>query len=187
MHTIYVLLSRSNTNCARLIRLMTACRYNHSSISLSPTLDCFYSFGRRRINNPLIGGFIEERLQAGIFARNAHQPCALYALDISDDAYARLERKIAVCTENYPAYRYNFLGAALTYFGIPLERKHHYLCSQFVAYMLELSGACTLPRPVSLMQPMDFTAIPELRLIYTGELGGVISHLDESRAEIGTY
>ena len=39
--------------------------------------------------------------------------------------------------------------------------------------MLEMTGACTLPRPVSLMQPMDFVKIPELVPVYTGTLGGL--------------
>lgn len=173
MQTVYILLSRSNTVCARLIRLMTACRYNHSSISLSPEIDCFYSFGRRRLHNPLIGGFVRETLDAGVFSLNLDQPCVLYALEVSDEAYAKLEAQVEECLANYPNYRYNFLGIPFTYFGIPLTRKKHYQCGQFVARMLELTGECTLPRPVSLMQPMDFVKIPELVPVYTGTLGGL--------------
>jgi len=171
MKTIYILLSRTNTVTARLIRLATACRYNHVSISLDEAHSVFYSFARRRLHNPLIGGFISENVHTGIFGRNGEQPCALYALQISDAAYAELERLIERFFAQYDAYRYNFLGVPLCFFGIPYERKHHYLCSQFVAHMLRLTGACTLPKSVSLMQPMDFVSIPEFRLVYTGPLG----------------
>lgn len=173
MRTIYILLSRSNTVCARFIRLMTACRYNHSSISLSPEIDCFYSFGRRRLHNPLIGGFVRETLDAGVFSLNLDQPCVLYALEVSEEAYAKMEGQVSECLANYPSYRYNFLGIPFTYFGIPMPLKKHYQCGQFVAWMLEMTGACTLPRPVSLMQPMDFVKIPELVPVYTGTLGGL--------------
>lgn len=173
MKTVYILLSRSNTACARFIRLMTACRYNHSSISLAGDIACFYSFGRRKLNNPLIGGFVRETLDAGVFSLNLDQPCVLYSLEVSDEAYAKMEGQVEECLANYPSYRYNFLGIPFTYFGIPLTRKKHYQCGQFVARMLEMTGACTLPRPVSLMQPMDFVKIPELVLVYTGTLGGL--------------
>ncbi len=171
MKTIYVLLSRTNTIPARLIRLATACRYNHVSISLDPAHSDFYSFARRQIHNPLNGGFIQENIHTGIFGRNGDQPCAMYALSISDAAYTELARLIERFFDRYDAYRYNYLGVPLCFFGIPYERRHHYLCSQFVAHMLRLTEACTLPKPVSLMQPMDFAAIPELRLVYTGPLG----------------
>ena len=171
MKTIYILLSRTNTVAARLIRLATACRYNHVSISLDAARSDFYRFARRRIHNPLIGGFIIENIHTGIFGRNGDQPCALYALQVTDEAYADLEGMIERFFDHYDAYRYNFLGVPLCFFGIPYEREHHDLCSQFAAYMLRRTGACTLPKAVSLMQPMDFLAIPELRLVYTGPLG----------------
>ena len=170
MNTIYILLSRTDTTCARLIRLFTACRYNHVSISFEPGRGAFYSFARRRLHNPLIAGFILENIHTGILGRNGDQPCALYALQISDEALRKLHAVIDRFSAQYDTYRYNFLGIPLTFFGIPYERKHHYLCSQFVAYMLRQTDACTLPRAVSLMQPMDFVNIPELRLVYTGPL-----------------
>lgn len=175
MKTIYILLSRTDTVAGRVIRLATACRYNHVSISLDAARSEFYSFARRRMHNPLIGGFISENVHTGIFGRYGDQPCALYALSVSDAAYARLTGIISAFFARYDAYRYNFLGIPLCFFGIPYPRRHHYTCSQFVAYMLQQTGACTLPRDVSLMQPMDFLLISELRLVYTGPLGLVDS------------
>lgn len=173
LKTIYILLSRTDTVCARLIRLITSGRYNHTSIALDSSLTVFYSFARRRLHNPWTAGFIPENVHSGIFGQNGHQPCALYALEIPDEAYARLEAWIDRFYAQFNDYRYNFLGVPLCYFGIPFAREHHYLCSQFVAFMLQLTGACQLPRPVSLMQPMDFAAIPELRLVYSGPLEDV--------------
>lgn len=173
MKTVYVLVSRTDTFLARIIRFATAAKYNHTSICLSPDLDTFYSFARRRMYNPLIAGFIIEKPNAGILGRCGDMPCLLYALDVSDEAYASQTAVIDTCLEDYDLYRYNFLGVPLTMMGIPLERKHHYMCSQFVAFMLRLTGACTLPRPVSLMKPMHFTEILELRLVYEGALSGI--------------
>ncbi|MBR7185478.1 MAG: hypothetical protein IKD37_07715 [Clostridia bacterium] len=176
MKTVYVLLSRTNTVCGRLIRMTTACRYNHVSISLDADRQTFYSFARRRMHNPLVAGFIREGLHSGIFYQNRMQPCALYALEVSEEIFAALEAKIETFFAQYDRYRYNFLGVPLCYLGIPYARRHHYLCSQFVAQMLADTGLCTLPKPLWLMQPMDFIAIPELRLIYTGPLGMADQH-----------
>ena len=175
MKTVYILLSRTNTAVGRVIRIATACRYNHVSISLDAARSEFYSFARRRMHNPLIGGFISENVHTGIFGRCGDQPCALYAVTVSDAAYAKLTGMIEGFFARYDAYRYNFLGIPLCLFGIPYARRHHYTCSQFAAYMLQQTGACTLPKAVSLMQPMDFLSIPELRLVYTGPLGLVDS------------
>ncbi len=187
MKTVYVLLSRSNTFCARMIRCMTSCRYNHVSIALDRGLSPLYSFARRKINNPLIGGFIAENIHTGIFGKNGEQPCALYEMQIEDTAYEKLTERIERYLRDYDSYRYNFLGVPLCYLGIPLERKHHFLCSQFVASMLGDTDACTLPRPVSLMQPMDFTDVPELRLVYSGPLAGVSARGISQEAEASAH
>lgn len=173
MKTVYVLLSRSDTLCARMIRLATAAKFNHVSICLDEDLGRFYSFARRRMHNPLIAGFIAENLRSGILGRNGYQPCLLFALDIPDEAHTHLQAVVDAFFAEYHRYRYNFIGVPLCYLGIPFERRHHYLCSQYVAFMLRLTGSCTLPRPVSLMKPMHITQIPELRLVYSGPLSGV--------------
>ena len=64
---IYVLLSRTHTTPARLIRFLTKEPYSHASIALDVELKELYSFARKHIHNPFDCGFIEEDIETGIF------------------------------------------------------------------------------------------------------------------------
>ena len=64
---IYVLLSRTHTTPARLIRFFTREPYSHASIALDIELNQLYSFARKHIHNPFDCGFIEENIETGIF------------------------------------------------------------------------------------------------------------------------
>ena len=54
--------------------------------------------------------------------------------------------------------------------GIPLRRRRHFVCSQFVAHVLRQSGLWPLEKEVSLARPQDFAALPGARLVYQGRL-----------------
>ena len=47
MNKVYIVLSRSNTLLAMLIRVFTGKFYNHASIAFEKDLNSFYSFGRK--------------------------------------------------------------------------------------------------------------------------------------------
>ena len=54
---IYILLTKTSSVFSRIIALFMGDKYTHSAISLDKNLDKMYSFGRKRINNPLLLGF----------------------------------------------------------------------------------------------------------------------------------
>ena len=55
-------------------------------------------------------------------------------------------------------------------FNIPYHRQHHYVCSQFVAYVLHESKSVQFKKHFSLMRPQDFTSLSGLDLVYSGKL-----------------
>ena len=59
MKYVYVFLTRTGTKIANIIVMVTGDRFAHASISLDRELTQMYSFGRRRVTNPLYGGFIK--------------------------------------------------------------------------------------------------------------------------------
>lgn len=170
MKTIYILLTRTGTYFARLIRAVTGEEFSHASISLDRELNQLYSFGRLHYRVPFIGGFIREDVHTGVFGRNPHALCVLYKLDVPDDIYEQIESRVSEMSRNRGSYRYNMIGLAACLLGIKYRRSRHFLCSQFVADVLERSGALDLPRDVSLMQPGDFLKISSLRPVYRGSL-----------------
>jgi hypothetical protein len=167
---IYILLSRTNTVPARIIRTFAKGEFSHVSVSLFPRTDCFYSYARRHINIPLFAGFVSEDIHTKVFARYPHAHCALFSIEVSDEGYERAKQLIRIFRKNRKKATYNFLGAATVKMGISLKRKYKFTCSQFAAFLLDYTGDVQLPKDPYLMLPNDFLTIPNIDILYDGEL-----------------
>ena len=170
MKKFYILLSRTDTVPARVIRGFTGSTYSHTSFSIYPRTDHFYSYARRHIDLPIFAGFISENIHTKVFARYPNSPCILYSLDVSDESYERAKKLIRYFRKNKKLATYNFWGAYLMPLGIPLKRRNKFTCSQFVAFVLYYSKAAQLPRDPYLMMPDDFRNIEGLAVEYEGLL-----------------
>ena len=155
---------------AVVIGTVTGDSFTHVSISLDRDLSLMYSFARRKVNNPIIGGFIHEDIDTGIFARNPECPCRVYRLTVSDKDYRRIARRIEFMDAHRAMYGYNILGLLLCAAGIPLKRRRKFYCSQFVGSMLDMTESVTLPKNPFRMKPVDFMGITDAVLVYSGPL-----------------
>ncbi len=170
MKKIYILLSRTNTVPARIIRKLTPGEFSHTSISLYPRTDHFYSYARRHINNPMIAGFISEDIHTKVFAKYPDTHCAVYCINVSDEGYDRAKKLIKYIRAHKKEATYNFIGVAPLKVGIPIKRKYKFTCSQFAAFLLQYTGDVKLPKDPYLMLPNDFPSIENATLIYDGLL-----------------
>ena len=168
--TVYILLTRSGTWFSRLIRLATQDDYTHASIGLAGPDGPFYSFARKHPHFALPAGLVEEQVSK---MRRA-VPCCLYALTVSDQTYFRLQRRLAEMYRQRETYHYSIIGALACYFHLPLQRRYHYFCSQFVADLLEDCQAAELPKPPTLVRPGDLCAIRGLTPVHRGLLGEIL-------------
>lgn len=171
--TVYILLTRSGTCFSRLIHLATRDSYTHASIGLDGPSGPFYSFARKYEHLALPAGLVEERVSGGCRPARRLTPCCLYELRVSEDAYLRLRRRLAAMYARREDYHYNLLGALACFFNLPLPRRRHYFCSQFVAGLLQECGAVALPKPPTLLRPADFCGMNALRPVHRGVLGGL--------------
>ena len=118
-------------------------------------------------------------------------PCALYALEVSEEAYARARRRAEHMMNHGHLYRFNSLGLLLCWLHIRWQRRRHYFCSQFVSEVLEKSGAVDLPKDSTLMHPSDYTTLPGLECLYTGPLRELPQRqqmeLGEAESVVGVY
>lgn len=89
------------------------------------------------------------------------------------EIYASLRRQISAMYAQRQRYHYNLLGALSCFFNLPLDRRDHYFCSQFVAGLLRDSGALELSKPPALVRPADFCQIHQLRTVHQGDMGGL--------------
>lgn len=169
--TIYILLTRSGTWFSRLIHLATQDNYTHASIGLDGPSGPFYSFARKYRHFALPAGLVEEQVTACQRAI----PCCLYELTISEETYLTMRRQLRSMYAQREAYHYSVLGAFACYFHLPLRRRHHYFCSQFVAGLLESCGAVELPKAPMLLRPADLCQIKDLRPVHQGRLDGILA------------
>lgn len=170
MKSIYLLLTRTNTLLSRVIHLATREDYTHVSIALDRELNELYSFARKQAAMPLPAGLVREDVHAGVFARNGHSMCALYRLAVTDAQYHRLRELILEMRDAEAPFRYSVLGLLLCRLDLAHQRSQHLFCSQFVGGILEKVGALKLPKPASLMHPMDFARLSDLERCYEGVL-----------------
>lgn len=173
MKSIYILLTRSDTYVSKIIGLTTADRYTHVSISFEKNLQPLYSFSRKYVNIPLPAGLRVEPLNQGFYKKYDYIPCALYELEVSDDVYEMARQEVEQMMET-GGYYFSVLGLILCRLHIPLHRRRHLFCSQFVSDVLSHSNALKLPKDTSLMRPNDYTEIPDLDCMFQGKLEDLI-------------
>lgn len=167
---IYLLLTKTGTRFSGMISKATGYEYSHASLSLDKKLTNLYSFGRKNMLFPFIAGFVKEDIDSGVFEKYKDTKCILYEIEVTLDVYNSIEKIINRFLKEKHNYKYNFLGIPFIFFDIPYRREKHFLCSQFVAYVLHKSGAVKLDREFTIMKPSDFMSIVNKKLIYNGFL-----------------
>lgn len=168
---IYVMLSRTHTIPARLIRLYTGNPYSHTSIALDPELKQMYSFARKGVWNPFDSGFIKEDINSGIFGRDKNVYCSIYAVPVSDEQYRSIRDEISYFVKNQDEYGYNYTGLVFAMFGKNIDDGKHFMCSQFVNHLFYKSGLSLFDKgEKGLVKPYDFHLKLKHHRIYRGKL-----------------
>lgn len=162
------MLTQVGTLVSKSIKLYTKAKYNHASIGTDPEMRVFYSFARRVRYLPIIGGFIEEIVNEGMFKHFPGTECAIYALPVSDEAYNKICSLIQRHKDNPKKYHYNFLGFFGVLFNKSFQSEYRATCAEFVAKILHQSGVYSFYKPMSLVRPDEIANIPGLRLVYEG-------------------
>lgn len=172
---VYIMITQTGTKFSKVLQLFTQAPYNHASIALDENLESLYSFARQNLYIPIFAGFVKEDINNGVYKLHDNTLCEIYRISISEKQYISLQKLIEEFEKNEDKYGYNFLGLLTMLFNIPYHRAHHYVCSQFVAYLLHDSKSINFKKHYSLIRPHDFTSLSELDLIYSGKLSNYIA------------
>ena len=167
-YRIYILEMYSKTVPSRAIRFFSRHPYSHIAISMTPRCDIIYSFGRKRLDTILHGGFVEEHQTGPFFSRYHDTACRIAALDVSREQYERVERQLAYLKDHEAEYRYDYIGLLLRCLHIPVTFRNKYVCSYFVAALLQYAGVLNCPKDPYFMTPADFSLLPASEEIYVG-------------------
>ena len=170
MKSIYILLTKSNTILSKMVYLITADTYTHASISFDKNFNFLYSSSRKNGKTIFPAGPCREYLLRGYYKKNSHIPCAVYELRVSDEVYEKAKHEVKRIICNADKYHFNIIGLVLCRLNIPYHRKYNFFCSQFVSEVLYRSRAISLPKDTSLMRPCDYMKLPELRLLFKGNI-----------------
>ncbi len=168
--SIYVVLSQTGTMFSRALKFFTHAEYNHASISLTPTLDKMYSFGRLNPYNPFIGGFVEEGKNVGTFKRFYKTQAMVLEFKVNIEKYKAIEYFIEYFKKNKKEFHYNYLGVLCACFKMYYKSNKRFYCSEFVKTCLktfEIENAEELP---NIIKPIDFLRLNNKNIIYTGFL-----------------
>lgn len=165
---IYLVFTRTGTWLSRLISVFSDIEYPHASLSFDDRFTEMYSFGRKDPDNPLSGGFAIENLSDGVFKKHSGCKCLIVRVKVSEDQYASLRKYVSEFSKDSERYRYNFLGLCSILFNMPIKRKHHYFCSQFVSEALVKSNVVKLEKAPELTRTDDLYMIKNKEILYEG-------------------
>lgn len=171
---LYLVLTQTGTSVSRLLRWATGYPYNHCSIAFDPQLGEMYSFARRTRYCTLVGGLVREAPDAFVYARFPDTRCQVYRIAVSQEQYRRVRGALQPFVERFEQYKYDILGFALRAAGVKWKREYHYVCSEFVGYLLQQSGVATFEKDLMFLHPHDLSMLPQAQLLYEGSLAGYV-------------
>ena len=146
MKNIYILLMHTNTIPSKFVKFFTKYEYSHVAISLDKTCYTTYSFGRRSLYNILNGGLSIQRKDGEFFNKFNKTMCKIYEIQVTDEQYEQVEKILHDMEQNINKYKYDFLGIVPRFFKIPVTFKNKFVCSYFVAYVLEKASIYTFDK-----------------------------------------
>lgn len=166
---IYIVLTRTKTILSKLIAAVKNDEYTHASISLDIDLNSMYSFGREFIYNPFIGRFVEENLNEGIFGIHNELKGLVLEIEVTYKQYENIKKLLNKFISNPKYYKYNYFGIINSLINKEYCCSNRFLCSEFVYYLLNESGAAELNKPRNLVRPQDLLKLNG-KVIYKGNL-----------------
>ena len=170
MKKIYIVTTFTGTFLSNLIKSISKIPYTHVSISLNESLKPMYSFGRLKPKNPVIGGFVEENINKGLYAIKTNTICRVYSLLITHKQYEKLKENINNVSINREQYDYDIKALVYLSLNKPRKKDYKYVCSNFVADMLQRSDINILDKDSYKVRPNDFYDLDCLKVEYEGLL-----------------
>lgn len=153
MKEVSILLTKYSDWISSMVYILCGKGYTHASISLEENFDTYYSFNYR--------GFAVETISK--HKKRGVKKSRCYRLEITEQSYKIIKNRIQDMEAHRSAYQYTRIGVLFCLLHIPFHWKRHYFCSQFVAELLESSGAIELSKPSNFFLPNNFIPLLENR------------------------
>ena len=174
---IYVILMNTGTLVGSTIKKFSKYKYSHVVLSLDSTFEKLYSFGRKNVYNFLNGGFITYGINSDFFNKFDKTECAIYEININQEQYQRLVEYLNEFEKNSEEYKYDIKGLfSRFFFAKDISRDNYYVCSNFVASVLEKAGIIKFDIDPHKVTPEDFSNLDNTLMVYEGEFKKVLKN-----------
>lgn len=170
---VYIVLTRTSTLISQVIHFLKNDDYTHAAISLDKKLKVMYSFARKEPYNPLIGGFMQEGLDKGVYRLHRKLPGIVLEVEVTGEQYKKAESLLEHFVAHRDLYGYNYLGLLHSLNRTAVSYNNRFLCSEFVYYILKESGIADLHKPRNLVRPQNLLAL-ESRVVFEGNLKNLL-------------
>lgn len=169
---IYILMTQYPGFDAKILRWYMRFPYTHTSVGLEEDMDTFYTF--------ISKGYLVESITRYEKPDRPSFPCALYEIVVTEEVYEKVKKTVHDYKARKYMLKYSTLGLVMCFLRIPLKRKNHYFCSQFVAEVLQKCEVLKLEKNSSLYFPKDISKHKELKLIFQGTHLGFVEQFVKS-------
>ena len=170
MKDIYIIQMHTGTIPSVIIKSFTRYKYSHVLIATNNSFKKMYSFGRKTLFNPFNAGLVIEDINGKFFKHFNKTMCRIYKISISEEKYNEVIKLLNYFENNIDQYKYDIIGLFLKIMSLPIKRENHYVCTQFVAEILENARIYEFGKSNLLVKPIDFEKIDNSNVIFTGYL-----------------
>lgn len=170
---LYVVLSRTPTKVAKIIRHVSKSTFSHAAISLDANLEQIYGFSRPQYEAPFLGKLVKESFTSYTLNQNIEVPVCVYRLPVSKEKYVYVQNKIYEFMQD-PEIIYNMFSVVTYPISKGFETYKAYTCIEFVAMILKEVGY-PIDRPYHAYLPDDMIDFLKEYKYYEGDIRGIMS------------
>lgn len=176
MKNVYIITTYTGTALSYLIRNISKVEYAHVSISLNRELSPMYSFGRINPKTPIFAGLVQENINEGLYAIKQNTVCRVYSLSVSNLSYELIKGTLDEMWNERRRYAYDVVALVRMPICRAKARDYRYVCSTFVAHVLEKGDITLFNKEYHWVTPNDFLQSTNLKLEYEGLLSEYNAH-----------
>ena len=168
MKSIYILLTKTHTKVASLVRYFAKTSYNHCSLALNKELTDLYAFARPEQHGLLLGRLVKETKDRYTNGDRVHVESCVIEVLLTDEQYEMISSKISEIEQD-DEYMYNFISALSYPFTKGMSVYKSYTCVEFVCAMLQIADS-RLSDEACRYIPDDLYALYQDSVIFQGDL-----------------
>ncbi|WP_127529272.1 hypothetical protein [Paenibacillus kobensis] len=169
MPYIYISLIKTDSMIGKFVSYLKKDEVTHASIALDENLDELYGFGRKWNWYPFKGCFRRESYSEGYYGHFKTLPGVVLQLNITSNQYALVSQILNDFIMNSDQYYYSITKLLSNIIDVEIKDSRGFICSEFVAYILQEAGIVKFDRPLNLIRPQMLLKLPANR-VYQGDL-----------------